>query len=484
MKKLSIFAIFLSLTASGLSQSPARSKAARPYRAKAPAIRKASAVTPEPTPAPADPASESAAWDEAMAASVTSEKVDLLQKFVKSYPGSAERTHALELLTVARASFADEKLEAGDTEAGVSLFRAALKEAPKPYADRFFTEVISRIPSNLYWHGLRDEALEASDTIEKNVGTNTNQLLVLANFYVSIENGDEAKRLAAAAVKLNENASGAYVVLGHANRINFALEDAQAAYSKALELDPASLVAMKGKAEMSRALGTPESAAALYREILAKNPGDNQSRAGLVLSLFDAGKRAEAESEMATALEANPNNVVLLAGAAYWYAAQNEGAKAVDLGQRAAAAEPRYIWSHIALARGLIAQRRPLDAEQVLTLARKYGNFPTLEYEIASARVLSGFYREAADELARSFTISDGAVETRLGGRVAKRERSFIDLIALERRASIFEPASAETPETAERLRYLLEFKRQLESAAPDETSLIAIGDEFVKGDD
>src|SRR5204863_5817692 len=121
---------------------------------------------------------------------------------------------------------------------------------------------------------------------------------------------------------------------------------------------------------------------------------------------------------MAKSLEANPGNVILLAGAAYWYAAHNDGDKAVEYAQKAIAADPRFIWSHIALARGLLAQNKPVEAEKMLLAARRYGNFPTLEYEIASARLGAGLYREAAEELARSFSLKDGMIQARLGGRV------------------------------------------------------------------
>ena len=154
---------------------------------------------------------------------------------------------------------------------------------------------------------------------------------------------------------------------------------------------------------MKRANGKTDEAITLYREILAADETDLNARTGLVLSLFDAGKKTEAETEMQKTLEANAGNLPLLVGAAYWYAGNNEGVKAIDLAQKALAVEPRYTWANIALARGLIAEKRPLDAEKVLLAARNYGNFPTLDYEIAVARVEAGFYREAADELKKKF---------------------------------------------------------------------------------
>ena len=73
---------------------------------------------------------------------------------------------------------------------------------------------------------------------------------------------------------------------------------------------------------MKRALGKSDEAVTLYREMLAKNDADIVARTGLVLALFDAGKRSEAETELAAALEKAPGNFVLLAGAAYWYASR------------------------------------------------------------------------------------------------------------------------------------------------------------------
>src|SRR5206468_8457526 len=105
-----------------------------------------------------------------------------------------------------------------------------------------------------------------------------------------------------------------------------------------------------------------------------------------------------------------------LAGAAYWYAAHDEGSQAVALAQKAIETDPRFIWSHIALARGLMSQKKPVDAERTLLAARRYGNFPTLEYEIASARAAAGLYRDAIEDLSKSFSVKDGVVHANLGG--------------------------------------------------------------------
>ena len=107
----------------------------------------------------------------------------------------------------------------------------------------------------------------------------------------------------------------------------------------------------QAQAVVSAALGKADESEKLYREVLEKDAQDAAAQSGLILSLFNAGKPAEAEAEMEKSLAANPQNLSLLVGAAYWYAARGDGAKAVELAEKAVTLEPRYVWAHIALAR-------------------------------------------------------------------------------------------------------------------------------------
>src|SRR3989440_548894 len=114
-----------------------------------------------------------------------------------------------------------------------------------------------------------------------------------------------------------------------------------------------------------RATGKPEEALALYREQFAADPQDANARTGLVLSLFDAGKREEAERELQSALTGEAKDLPLLVGASYWYAAHGGGARALELAEKAVAFEPRFgwAWARIAEGRALLALKRPLEAE-------------------------------------------------------------------------------------------------------------------------
>ena len=430
-----------------------------------------------------NPADEKADFAAADAQTDKGERVNALRKFVADFPQSEEKNHALELLVSTTAALADEKMQAGETADGIALFKRAVADAPIPVSDKLFTGVLVQIPNSLFLRGQTATAIETAQTVEEKADGNAKQTLALAGFYLGLENAAEAKRLAEKSLVLDPNMPAAYQTLGLAERINFNMEDSVAAYQKALELDANSIVSKRSLAEMKRAVGKPSEAVTLYREILEKDANDAAAQTGLTLALFDAENKTEAESEMAKSLEANPNNLPLLVGAAYWYAGHNNGAKAVELAEKAVALEPRYTWAHIALARGLTAQKRPLDAEKTLLTARNYGNFPTLEYELAAVRMQSGFYREAAEGLAKSFTIKDGAIETKLGGRVSKEAKNFIELLSYERRASIFEPLAADDADKADKLKSLLDFYQNLE-AAPTDEAISAKADEFIKGDD
>ncbi|MDT5296686.1 MAG: hypothetical protein QOJ76_3566, partial [Acidobacteriota bacterium] len=337
-------------------------------------------------------------------------RVERLRAFVKENPDSPQTLRAQELLTSARAALGDERLRGGDRAAGVELFRAAVTDAPAAMSDKLFIEVVAQLPANLYVLGERDAGLELARAVEARAAGNAPRLLAVASFYLGIEQPDEAARVARAVIALQPDAPAPHQLLGMANRYSLRLEDAAAEFARAVELDPKSAGARRTLAELRRATGKPEEAITLYREQLAAEPQDANARGGLVLALFDAGRREEAERELQSALTGEARDLPLLVGASYWYAAHGEGARSLELAERAVALEPRYgwAWARIAQGRALLALKRPLEAERALRAARRFGNFPTLDYELAAALAAAGLYDEAAEQLARSFTVRDG----------------------------------------------------------------------------
>lgn len=425
---------------------------------------------------------------DAIVALAPAERIEKLKAFVASHPRSALKARATELITSARAALGDERLQAGDARGGIEQFRTAITESPANMSDKLFAEIVSQIPMNLFVRGERAASLEAARLVEAKVASDAKRLLAVAAFYLRIEEPDEAARISEAVIKLQPEMSDAHQALGAARHIALRLDDAIKEYQRALELNPKSTGTRRSLADLFRAEGKADEALALYREQLAENPGDKAARAGMILALFDLGKREEAERELEAALKDEPRNLALLVGAAYWYAAHQENARGLELARRALEIEPRYTWAQIATARSLVATRQPLEAERTLRFARQYGRFPTLDYEFASALAAAGLYDDAAEQLAHSFIIKDGQLETRLAGRWPSRAASFIELLAPERRASIFQNAAADTEANARMLKGLLAFVAETrgagEGAPVKEEETIAAAREFTAGED
>jgi tetratricopeptide (TPR) repeat protein len=447
----------------------------------------AAAAKPKVSPAPKGDDALKAELDEIVKLA-PAERVKRLEEFVRANQ-SAESVLPLAqgLLTSARAALGDERLRAGDSAAGVELFRKAVEGAPEPMSDRLFIEVVSQLPGNLYVLGERDAALELARAVESRAKGSAPRMLVLATFYLGVERVEDAARLSQAAVAAQPDLAAAHQALGTAYRYSLRLDDAAAEFARAVELDPKSAGARRTLAELKRATGKADEALALYREQLAADPQDSNARSGLVLSLFDAGRREEAESELQSALTGLAGDLPLLVGASYWYSAHGQGARALELAERAVALEPRFgwAWARVAQGRALLALKRPLEAERALRAARRFGNFPTIDYELAAALAASGLYDEAADTLSRSFSLQrDGQIETRLAGRVESHASDFNELLAPERRASLAQFAGASTADEARVLKGLLALRQATNAGASDERAASEAAREFASGDD
>ncbi len=439
--------------------------------------------------------SSSAADDEAEAEAVEStlvlpmeERIPKLKAFLEDHPDSKSKLRASELLSSAHAALGDERLKNHDSAGGVAELMLAISEAPLTVTDKFFSGVIAQIPLNLYVRGENAAAIKAAQDVESKFGNDAKHLIALSAFYVRVEQGSEATRLAKQAVQLAPDLAEAHQALGLALHVSLRLDEATGEYKRALELDPTAKVARRSLADLLRASGKAEEAVTLYKQQLEADPQDRGSRTGLILSLLDLNRIEEAKPELEKTLSSDPKNLTLLAGAAYWFAAHNDNDTAVVLALQAIRLEPRYSWSQIALARGLIGQRNPLEAERAIRFARQYGKFPTLDYELANVLVAASLFDEAAEVLRQSFTMKNDEIETRLGGQVPAHNASFLELLAPERRASIFQFTAADSENNAKLLKSLLKFSLAIDlesnGGTINEAVAVATAKEFAAGDD
>ena len=416
-------------------------------------------------------------------------RIATLKAFIAAHPQSAAVTRANELIVVAHAMLGDQRLQAGNIVGGLQQFRLAISEAPIDMPDRLFTEVIARIPANLFLRGQGAAATDSARQAEGLAKGNPKRLAALAGFYLLIEDANEAGRLAELAVQAGPDSAVAHQALGEARHVGLRLDDAEVEFARALALDPKSAGARIALADMKRAAGKFEAALALYREQLQADPTGNSARAGLVVSLLELGKKTEADSELNAALQDKDQarNLPLLVGAAYWFLAHDDPARGLELAEKAVAVEPRYAWAQIALARALIANRRPQEAERSLRFVRQFSRFPTINYEMANLLASMGLFDDAATELAHAFSLKAGQIETMLAGRNAARAGTFTELLAPERLAVIFQPQPAETEANARILKGLLALTialNQPEGSSPNESELAAIAKDFTAGND
>jgi uncharacterized membrane protein YgcG/tetratricopeptide (TPR) repeat protein len=416
------------------------------------------------------------------------ERAVKLKEFLDTHPNSKARPRAIELLISTHAGLGDQMLKNGDTAGGVAQLMQAIEEADVTISEKLFSGVIAQIPMNLYLRGERAAAFKAAQNVEAKFGTDPKRLLEVAGFYLGIERGSDTVRIAENAVKLAPDLAEAHRVLAVGLHMSLRLDEAAAEYKKTLELDPASKVSRRSLADLYRASGKAEEALALYNEQLSADPKDRGARAGKVLSLFELSRTDEANSALDAALADDPVNLPLLTGAAYWLAAHDNNEKAFDLARKAIAIEPRYTWAQIALAHAFLGLKQPLDAERAIRFARQYGKFPTLSYELATVLASMGLYDEAAEALRESFKIKDGQIETYLAGTLPVTEANFVDLLAPERRAGIYQPKSVDTAENAKMMKALLAFTSAITPASDsekiNETDAVAAANEFVSGSD
>ena len=371
-----------------------------------------------------------------------------LKEFLDTHPKSKSRGRAIELLLTTYAGLGDQKLKSGDTAGGIEQLFRVINEAEVTVSDELFS-LIAQFPMNLYLLGEKETAYKAAQTLEAKFGSDPKRLLAVARFYMGIERAADAVRIADTAVRLAPDLAEAHRLLAMGHHISLRLDDAIVEYKKALDLDPNSKASRASLADLYRASGKSEEALTLYNEQLLWDPKDRAARAGKVIALFELGRTDEANTALEAALADEPRNLPLLAGAAYWLAAHDNNEKAYELARKAVDVEARYTWAQIALARSLVALKRPLEAERAIRTARQYGKFPTLTYELANVLTSMGLYEEAVEVLRESFTIKEDKIQTYLAGHVTASEPGFLELLAPERRAGLYQATAADSAANA-----------------------------------
>lgn len=184
------------------------------------------------TTAPADPDDEKEEVEIALT-QPPDRRIVNLKAFIAAHPQSVAVPRAQELIVVAHAILGDQRLQAGNIEGGLDQFRQAIADAPADMPDRLFSEVIARIPANLYFRGQHAAAIDFAHKAEELARGNPKRLAAVAGFYLAVEDAKEAARLAELATQAGPDSAPAHQALGEARQIALRLDEAEIEFARA-----------------------------------------------------------------------------------------------------------------------------------------------------------------------------------------------------------------------------------------------------------
>lgn len=387
----------------------------------------------------------------ALALTEPNARIEALQKYLQAQPDAANADTARGELTRTFAYLGETQLGQKNVDAAVQSFKQAIAAFPKTIDEKFFTEVAVSIPLAVSVRGYRTEAILLARQLEARFGKEPKHLAAVGEFYLSLEAPGEALRALHAASKLAPDDARLYRALGAAYRLNLNLEDAAAQYQSAIKADPKDPRAYFELANLQRAQGRYEVAVNLYNHQLSIEPQHAASLKGSALALLAQGKEDKAAELLTQAARITNTNLqqdnFLQTQLAFVYLARGNTAKARQAADAALAVEPRYSWSQIVAAEVELAEGKYFEAERHILTAMRYADFPTLHFMLGKIYLSVDDFEGALEQLGKAFTYKNGKYQTRLGGVMDTQADSLAQLLAPERKASLFqaEPITSDT---------------------------------------
>ncbi|HZS44188.1 MAG TPA: tetratricopeptide repeat protein [Blastocatellia bacterium] len=384
----------------------------------------------------------------AMASQTASDRVDRLNAFIKAHPQSALLAQAQQALVQTHAQMGDEYLRSGNTAKGVEEFHAAFDAIPDPVSDAYFQQMVWNFPVVVGNYGNRVEAVKLMRSFEPRFWKEANRLMDISGFYAGVEDAPDALRVLERARDLSPRDTHVHSSMGTIYIMSFDFEKAEQEFLTALDLDPKTDSAYTALGHLARARGDYQKAADYYSKQIEISPEDGQAHGGLAIANLALGKNAEASAELAKTLVKNPNDFRFLTQLAYWYATQRDYERAKSTGESALRIEPRYPWARVIVANCDLARGQFADAEKEMALAKKYGQFPSVLFELGKIYARAGMFDDAVETWGEAIEVTPlGQFRTSIGGIYPLANEHIDQLLQRERQASLFftEPLSTQT---------------------------------------
>jgi len=374
----------------------------------------------------------------AMTADLAS-RVTLLTTFIKAHPQSAMLAKARQALVQTYAAIGNEYLQNGNLDKGVESFKASFDAIPEPMSDDYFQQLVWNFPALVANAGHREEAVKLMRSFEPRLWSNATRLMEISGFYASVEDAPDALRVLERAGVLAPKDARVHANMGTVYVMTFDFEKSEKEFLTAIELDPKSESVYTILGHLSRAKGDYQKAAEYYSKQIELSPEDDQAHGGLAIADLALGKTTEAAGEGSRTILKNQNDFRFRTQLAYWYALQRDYDKATTWAQAALQIEPRYPWARVVLANAYMAHGRFSDAEKEMVAARKYGQFPSIMFEMGRLYARAGLFDDAVETWTEGFEVTPmGMFRTSVGGTYPIASNSIDQLIERERQATLY----------------------------------------------
>ncbi len=221
--------------------------------------------------------------------------------------------------------------------------------------------------------------------------------------YISGKEGYGQARLEAEkALQMDPNSAEAYVAIGWIKRsFDWDWAGADAAYRRALELEPDNAIGIRGKAGLESTLGRFDEAIQLDKQALKVDPLRISAHNNLGLDCYYAGRWQEAEAAYRKVLEMNPDYPGVHESLGFVCLGQSKNDEA--LAEMLKEQEP--LWRAQGLALAYYAVRNKQKADSALNeVLQKYKDEP---FTIAEIFAYRGEIDKAFESLERAYTARD-----------------------------------------------------------------------------
>ena len=390
---------------------------------------------------------EQSELNQAMTADLAN-RVTLLTAFLKAHPQSAMIERARQALVQTYAAIGNEYLQNGNVDKGIQAFKASFDAIPEPITDAYFQQLVWNYPVLVSNAGHRVEAVKLMRSFEPRLWSHATRLMDISGFYAGVEDAPDALRVLERASELAPKDPRVHASMGSIYVMTFDFDKSEKQFLTAIELDPKTESAYTILGHLARAKGDYQKAADYYSKQIEFSPDDDQAHGGLAIAELALGKTTEASAELSKTIAMNLGDFRFRTQLAYWYALQRDYEKATTWAQAALQIEPRYPWARVVLANAYMAKNRFSDAEKEMVAAKKYGQFPSIMFEMGRLYARAGLFDDALETWTDGFEVTPlGQFRTSVGGTYPIASNNLDQLIERERQATLFfkEPLASKT---------------------------------------